>query len=148
MDTENADVVKPPLWYWIAGGLALIWNLLGVMAFFGSLKITQAELVEAYGQERADLIAAQPEWYPIVFGLAVFGGAIGCLGLLLRKNWAGHALILSLIAVIIQNIYFFVLSDVGKYVHGGEWVMTLMIPIVAVLLVLLARKAKAAAWTS
>ncbi len=142
---ENTSI-KPPMWFWIVSAIALIWNLMGVGQFIMSSMMSHTDLVAAYGQEQADMMKNQPAWYPAVFGLAVFGGALGCLGLLLRKNWALWLLLLSLLCVIIQNIYF-AMSGVFEYVHGGAWVMVLMIPIIAVLLVLLARKAKASGWT-
>ncbi len=142
---ENTSI-KPPMWFWIVSAIALIWNLMGVGQFIMSSMMSHADLVAAYGQEQADMMKNQPAWYPVIFGLAVFGGALGCLGLLLRKNWALWLLLLSLLCVIIQNIYF-ATSGVFEYVHGGAWVMVLMIPIIAVLLVLLAHKAKASGWT-
>jgi len=143
MTTETP--VKPPVWFWIVSALALVWNLMGVGAYIAQVTMTPEKIVETYGQTQADLMAAQPAWYTAVFALAVFGGALGCLGLLLRKRWALWLLLLSLICVIIQNIYF-AMSGVFDYVHGGQWVMTIMIPVIAVLLVLLARKGIANGW--
>jgi uncharacterized membrane protein len=137
---------KPPKWFWIVSAIALLWNLMGIGAYLSQVMMSPEKIAEAYGQVQAELIAVQPAWYTAVFALAVFGGALGCLGLLLRKNWAMWFLLLSLICVIIQNIYF-AMSGAFEHVHGGAWVMTLMIPIIAVLLVLLARKAKASGWT-
>jgi hypothetical protein len=104
--------------------------------------MTDAQIVEAYGSEQATMIITQPSWYTAVFALAVFGGAIGCLGLLLRKSWAVLPLMLSLLCVVIQNIYF-AMTGVFENIHGGQWAMTILIPVVAVFLVWFARKKKA-----
>ena len=47
------------------------------------------------------LMASSPMWVTALFAIGVFGGALGTLGLLLRKSWARPLLILSLIAVIL-----------------------------------------------
>lgn len=130
---------KVPAWHWIISGLLLIWNLLGVGAFIMQMRATPEQILRDYGQVQADIIAAQPAWYPIIFGLAVFGGAVGCLGLLLRKKWANQLLLISLIAVIIQNIYF-ATAGVFEHTHGGQWSMIILIPLIAIFLVWYARK--------
>lgn len=133
---------KPTIVYWVIAGLAFVWNLMGVAAYLGQSFMTDQQIVEAYGSEQATMIITQPSWYTAVFALAVFGGAIGCLGLLLRKSWAVLPLMLSLLCVVIQNIYF-AMTGVFENIHGGQWAMTILIPVVAVFLVWFARKKKA-----
>ena len=131
--------VNTPIWHWIISGLLFVWNLMGVGAFIMQMRSSPEKILADYGQVQADLIAAQPSWYPVIFGLAVFGGALGCLGLLLRKKWTSILLIVSLVAVIIQNIYFG-MAGVFEHIQGGQWAMSLMIPLIAVFLVWYARK--------
>jgi uncharacterized membrane protein len=130
---------KPPLSYWIIAIVAFLWNLMGVAAYLGQSFMSDAQIAEAYGVEAAAAIAAQPAWYTAVFALAVFGGAIGCLGLLLRKAWAQWPLVVSLVCVVLQNIYF-AMNGVFADIHGGQWAMTILIPIIAVFLVWFARR--------
>lgn len=134
---------KPSIWFWVIAVLALLWNLMGVAAYLGQSFMSDAQIAEAYGAEQAAAIAAQPSWYTAVFALAVFGGAIGCFGLILRKTWAVWPLWLSLICVILQNIYF-ALNGIFADIHGGQWAMTVLIPIVAIFLVWFARRKTAA----
>ena len=131
--------MKTPIWHWIISTLLFVWNLMGVAAFVIQMRATPEQILESYGQVQADMIAAQPAWYPVIFGLAVFGGALGCLGLLLRKKWAKLLLLISLIAVIIQNIYF-ATAGVFEHTHGGQWSMVIMIPVIAMFLVCYAKK--------
>lgn len=130
---------KPSLWYWVISCLALIWNLLGVMAYLMQSYSSEAALIETYGQEQASLMMAQPSWYTAAYALAVFGGAIGCLGLLLRKRWALWLLMLSLVCVVVQHIYF-ATNNIYSFVEGGAWVMVILIPVVAIFLVWFARR--------
>lgn len=130
---------KPSISYWVVSGLALLWNLMGVAAYIGQSYMSEAQMLDAYGPEQTAAILAQPAWYTAVFALAVFGGAVGCLGLLLRKKWALWPLMLSLICVVLQNIYF-AMNGIFQQLHGGQWVMTILIPVVAVFLVWFARR--------
>ena len=124
---------KPPVWFWIVSALALIWNLLGVGAYI--MQVTNPEAAMAAMTEAERLATeALPGWYTGVFATAVFAGAIGCLGLLLRKKWAIHALALSLLAVIIQQLYLRFATDINTMAP-----MYLMIPIIGIFLVWFAR---------
>ena len=44
-------------------------------------------------------------WMKLVFGIATILGLVGSIGLLMRKKWAIPALLVSLIAVVIQMGY-------------------------------------------
>ena len=133
---------KPPIWFWIVSGLAFVWNLLGVVAYYTQVTMSDEALAKLPEADQAAL-ASLPSWYMGAFAIAVFGGALGCLALLLRKRWAMLLLVLSLAAVLLQQLYFFVLTDLGSKQHGGALVMTIAIPIVALLLVLFARSSSA-----
>lgn len=127
-------MTKPSVGYWVISGLAFVWNLMGVAAYLSQVTSDEALLVQIHGQEAAAMMMAQPAWYTAAFALAVFGGALGCLGLLLRKTWALWPLLLSLLCVVIQHIYYLT-HGTYQFVEGGAWVMVLLIPIVAVFLV-------------
>lgn len=96
--------VKPPIWFWIVSVIALVWNILGIGAYFAHVSMTP-EIMAALPQEQQDMYAKLPVWYMIVFALAVFGGTLGCMGLLLRKKWAYLILLISAVAVVIQMSY-------------------------------------------
>jgi hypothetical protein len=50
------------------------------------------------------IIEARPAWATGAFAIAVFGGALGCLLLLLKKSAAYYLFIASLLGVIVQLI--------------------------------------------
>ena len=78
---------KPPLWFWILSALLLVWNLLGVMAYVQEATMTAEALQAMPAAERA-LLQSRPAWATAAFAFAVFGGASGCLLLLLRTRIA------------------------------------------------------------
>ena len=131
---------KPPLWFWIVSALALIWNILGVGAYFAQISMTD-EVMSALPQEQQDMYANIPSWYMIVFAIAVFAGALGCIALLLRKKWAYTIFLIGAIAALIQMAYI-------TFALKMPNVMTPMIIIVAIALIWLAKKATAKGWIS
>lgn len=100
----TADASKTPLWFWIVSGLALAWNLLGLIQFFVQVTMSKEVIAKLPEAEQA-LYANIPLLVTIGFAMAVFGGTAGCILLLLRRKWAFPVLIISLIGVIIQFGY-------------------------------------------
>ena len=101
MSTEQT---KLPITYWIVGAIALLWNLAGVANFVFQVFFTDA-MVALMSPEQKDLILSNPWWMKLVFGIATILGLVGSIGLLMRKKWAVPALLVSLIAVVIQMGY-------------------------------------------
>jgi len=63
-----------------------------------------AQLSEAQRQ----LYVTRPQWLFAVYGVAIFSGLAGAIGLLLRKSWASTLFAVSLAAIIVQFGYTFV----------------------------------------
>jgi len=136
-----------PKWFIITASLALVWNLLGVMAFIMQMMMTPKMLAELPQAEQA-LYAAVPLWATIAFACAVFGGALGSLALVMKKSLAQILLILSLTGVIIQMFHAFVLSNTFEVVGSSGTIMPAMVVIIAIVLVRFASKAKNNGWLS
>lgn len=142
-----SERTSPPIWYWIVAALALIWNAMGVMAYIGQVYMTP-EAMEALSQQQQDYYGNMPVWVTAAFAIAVFGGTLGCLLLLLRKSLAIMILTLSLVAIIIQSSYNLFIAEFTDGYGPGQIVMTIMIPLIAVLLIWLAKSAKTKGWTA
>ena len=89
---------KPPVWFWVVSVLALIWNIIGVMSYLAQA-YTSVEDLEKMTQAQRELFESQPAWVTGAFAIAVFGGTLGCIALLLRKKWAKPILIISLLGI-------------------------------------------------
>jgi hypothetical protein len=111
MDTTiGATNSKPATSYWIISSLALVWMLIGVMAWTADLMTDEAAVVKM-SEAQQQLFAARPQWVFIVYAIAIFSGLIGAIGLLLRRAWATVALAVSLAAVVVQFGYTFIGLD-------------------------------------
>lgn len=139
---------KPPVWFWIVSVLALLWNLMGVMAYLGQAYMTE-DMKAEYTSEQLVLIESTPAWVTAAFAIAVWGGLLGCIALLLRKKWAKPVLMLSLIAVLIQMAYSFFMTNAAEVYGQVQGVITpLIVIIIAVILVQFARIAEKRTWIS
>jgi hypothetical protein len=134
-----------PKWYLPVTILALLWNLLGCAAFLSDVMLTPEDVARMSAAQQA-LYAARPAWAVAATAIAVWGGVAGCLGLILRKRWAMPLLLASLAGVIAQDLGLFVLSDAARQAGPVPMVLQGLVLLVAIGLVLLARKAAARGW--
>ena len=129
---------RAPAWLRIVAALGLIWNLYGVYNYLGAVG-----LVGGTNAARAGLI---PPWVTGVFAIAVFGGTLGCLGLLVLKSWSKLLLLVSLLGVLAMDLWMFALTEVGASMAGAEMGVTVCVALVAVLLVWVAYSADRKGW--
>ncbi|WP_298794579.1 hypothetical protein [uncultured Allomuricauda sp.] len=136
---------KPPVWFWVVSVLALIWNIIGVMSYLAQA-YTSVEDLESMTQAQRELFEAQPAWVTGAFAIAVFGGTLGCIALLLRKKWAKPVLIVSLLGILGQFVYGLFLSNTIEVYGNQAIIFPIIIIVVGVLLVLLAKKGIEKGW--
>lgn len=134
---------KPAKWYLPVCIFAFLWNLIGCAAFLSDVMLTPDDIAAMDATQQA-LYNSRPAWAVAATALAVFAGAIGSLGLILRKRWTALLLELSLAGVIVQDIGLFVLSGVD----AGTAVMAMqgMVLLIAIALVFLSHKAIKRRW--
>jgi hypothetical protein len=141
---NDAVSVRPPTWYWIVAILALLWNLIGVASYLMSVYGTGPEM----GEAQQTMEATTPAWVMGAFAIAVFAGAFGSLGLLLRKRWAKILLLVSLIAALAQQLWLLVLSEALALIGPAAAILPIVVIVVAILLVWFASRADSRGWLS
>jgi hypothetical protein len=137
--------MSAPKWFRPVAVLALIWNLLGCAAYLSDVTLTPEDLAKMSAAQQA-LYASRPAWAVAATAIAVWGGAAGCLGLILRKGWATWLLIASLAGVVVQDVALFALSGAASQAGPAAFVMQGLVLLVSIGLVLLARRASARGW--
>ena len=143
---ESNPFASPlPKWFTIAAVLALIWNLMGVMAFVLQMQMT-AEMIAKLPEAEQALYANIPLWATIAFAFAVFGGVFGSLALLMKKAAVQLFFMVSLVGVIMQMFHSFVISNSFEVFGPGGAIMPAMIVVIAIVLVRFTAKAKNNAW--
>ena len=84
----------------------------------------------------------------MAFAMAVFGGVLGCLLLLLKKSIAGRVFIASLAGIVVQmSEAYFMSGAVGTFGPGGH-AMSAMILGAGIFLVWYARLSRQKGWIS
>lgn len=124
-----------PVWIHVLNVVLLLWNLLGLMAFVLSVAVlnNREALAEAgLNEAQIDMTLAMPAWVTIAFGIAVVAGSLGTLGLLIGSRLATPILIVSLVAVLVQNTYVYFLSDAVAVMGVG---LSPLVIVVAIILV-------------
>lgn len=129
--------------FWVIGAVALIWHVLGVVNFFVQMN---PEMLAAYRESERAIIEGRPAWATAGFAIAVFGGAIGCVLLLLRHSAAYYWFIASLVGVIVTLSHAF---GIGIDFGIGEILGIILMPlVVAIFLIWYSTKAASRGWIS
>ena len=132
---------KPGANFWIIGAAALVWNLIGLVFYFGHVTLSPDALAKL-PEAQQDFLTSTPTWATAAFATGVNAGVLASLLLLLRKAWAVPLFVLSLIGIVVQDLHAFVLNS-GLEVWGTEGIyLPLIVIVVAIALVVYSRGAK------
>ena len=138
---------KVPVWYWIIAVVGLLWFLMDFSAFY--MRVFAADTAMASMPEAQQaLYRGMPSWVNIVFALEVFGGLLGCIGLLLRKRWAIWLLGISMVGTLCQTLYVYFMSDAIDVMGSMAVVMPLVAIFIVCVLLFVGRTAAGRGWLS
>ena len=140
----NDETVGGVHWsFWAIGAVALIWNVMGVINFFVQMN---PDVLATYRESERAIVEGRPAWATGAFAIAVFGGALGCLLLLLRKSAAYYLFIASLLGVIVTMTH---TLGVGIDFGLGEILGIILMPlVVAAFLIWYSKQAESKGWIS
>ncbi len=132
--------------FWAISAVALIWNVLGGANFFMQMN---ADVVAAMPELNRAIIEGRPAWATGGFAIAVLGGALGCLLLLLRKSAAYYLFVASLLGVIVTVLHTLGMAgsaiDLTPFEISGYILMPL---VVAAFLIWYSKHAESRGWIS
>ncbi|MDP5106970.1 MAG: hypothetical protein NWQ31_12465 [Polaribacter sp.] len=112
----SINSTKPSISFWVISVLALLWNLIGVMAYLTRAFITDEMIATLPEPQQAEFDVVYPAWVTAAFALAVFCGALGAIALLIRKKWATNLFLISAIAAFVQHVYIFLNVEVNSFI--------------------------------
>lgn len=137
---NDARALSPPKRFWIVSAIAFAWNLMGVAAYLMHVMMPPEALANMPEAERA-LYTTAPSWVTGAYAVAVFGGTLGCAGLLLRKAWAMPAFVVSLAGILAQMGYTLLVQNTIEVMGAGIVIMPLVIIAIAIYLIWFSREA-------
>lgn len=132
--------------FWAIGAFALIWNVMGSVNFFMQMN---ADMLTAYRESERAIIEGRPVWATGGFAIAVFGGTLGGLLLLLKKSAATYLFIASLLGVIVTVIHTINIANSRVNFSAMEIVIMILMPLVVVaFLIWYSKQAENKGWIS
>ena len=134
----NTISKHPTLRYWVIAVLALIWNTLGVLAYLGQAYMSD-DTLSSLPESTQLYYSNLPAWVTAAFAIAVFGGLFGAIGLLWRKKWAYFLFVISLVAVVLKQIYDLFIQDYNQ-ITGEGLILPVLVLAIAVYLVIFSNK--------
>jgi hypothetical protein len=143
--TESSDKTSPPVWFWVISIVALLWYLMDMSAFFMRVFMTD-DAIKTMPENQQHLYRNMPLWVNTVFAGEVFGGALGCVGLLLRKKWAMYLFVVSILGVLSQTFHVYFLSDAISTMGTPAIVMPLLAILIGIGMIVLAKSAMTKGW--
>lgn len=139
--TEEQPVV-PGMAFWIIGAVALLWNLLGLYAYYSNVTAKPEDLMLQFNPEQIEAILATPAWATSATAIAVTAGVIGSMLLLFRNSLCVPFFALSVVGVVIQDIYIFGMTDAIEMFGNTPIIMQTIVFVFAVFLVWYAQRQK------
>ena len=136
---------SPPAWFRVIAVVALLWFLMDISAFFMRVLMTE-ESLNAVPANQQHLYRNMPLWVNIVFAGEVFGGALGSVGLLIRKRWALPLFVVSILGVVSQTFHIWIRSDAISVMGVFAVVAPLVAILIGVGMIVLTKSAVAKGW--
>lgn len=137
--------VKPPIWFWVVSVIALLWNLMGVFNYLNQA-YNQEALLEAMDQAQREVFEGIPAWATAAFAIAVFAGAIGSIGLLIRKKWAKPLFLISFVAAALQFINWLFISNAVEAFGPSTYAMPIIVLVIGIYLISFSKRATQNGW--
>lgn len=134
MNEESIRQSVVPRWFWVLGALAVVWNLLGLTAFIGEMLMTD-EALASFPEAQQELYRNKPLWVNVCFAIAVIGGVLGSVLLLMRSRLAIPVLALSLLGVLGQYGYMFFMTNTPAVMGAAMMVLPALVVLISVALV-------------
>jgi len=140
MSDKNAGGVH---WsFWVVSVVMLIFNIMGVINYFVQMN---ADSLASFPESYRPIIEGRSAWATAAFAIAVFGGSLGCLLLLLRKSAALYVFIASLLGVVATIVHIFGVAGLSSF---EIWIGVLMQLVVTAFLVWYAKHTESKDWIS
>ena len=143
--TASAGNHSPPAWFRVIAVIALLWFLMDISAFFMRVLMSEAG-INAMPANQQHLYRNMPLWVNVVFAGEVFGGALGSVGLLLRKKWALPMFAGSILGVLSQTFHIWIRSDAISVMGAFAVVAPLAAILIGVGMIALTKSAIARGW--
>jgi len=120
-DEQQETASGTPKHLWVVGIIALLWNAMGAWDYIATETRNEAYM-SSFTPEQLEFFYGFPAWVVALWAIAVWGGVLGTVLLLMRKTWAVPVFLVSFVAMVITAFHNFVLSN-GLEVMGDPFAL-------------------------
>ena len=114
---SETQATTTPRHLWIVGIVALLWSLLGAMDYIMTETRNEAYMSQ-FTPEQLEFFYSFPAWLVAFWAIAVWGGVLGAVLLLMRKKLAVPILLVSLLCMVVTVIHNYGFAG-GADIVGG-----------------------------
>ena len=118
-ETTDRNKAGTPWHLWVIGVVALLWNSMGAFDYLMT-QTKNAAYMSNFTQAQLDFFYGLPTWVVSAWAIAVWGGVIGALLLLLRRRIAVQVFLVSLLAMVMTTVHNYLLAN-GLEVMGDAF---------------------------
>lgn len=137
---------RPKAWYWILAIFLLVWNItLLFLTVYESFFMAE-EMLEKLTAAQLDIYQNQPSWVIINTYLAAGSGLVGAIGLLMTRRFAVIMFAISLICIIINTVYAYLVIDGMSVLTTFDIVMSILLVIIGFIAWYASNSAKKRGW--
>ena len=136
---------RVPTWFWIVSGLALLWEAMGCYSYVMHVTMS-ADQIAALPDGERQLMTGVPIWATAAFAIATWGGLAGAVGLLMRRSWARTLFVISLVAILVQFGWWFLIARAGDVLGSSAYTMPVAIIVIGAALVWFSTMAAKRGW--
>lgn len=143
----DAKTVASAHWsFWAIGAVALFRNVMGGINFIVRLN---PDMLASFPESPRAIMGGRPVWATGGFAIAVFGGALGSLRLLLWQSVAYYLFVACLPGVVVTMTHTVGIASSTVNFSPFEILMMIIMPlVVAVLLICYSRQFNSKGWIS
>ena len=142
MDDQVTGAQPVPAWFWIAAGLALLFEAFGSYMYIAQVSADRATLP----LDQRAMWDATPMWMVAAYAIAVWVGLVGAGLLLLRRKLAVPVLLVSLLAIFVQFSGLFLVPQLRQTVPDTALAGPIAIIVICYAIFQLARLAHKRGW--
>ena len=138
-ETGTTERQKAPWHLWVVGIVALLWSAMGALDYVMTQTRNEAYMSN-FTPEQLEFFYGFPSWVIAFWAIAVWGGVLGSILLLIRTRHAIGVYLASFISMVIVTVENFVIRD-GMAVMGDPFslIFSALIFLVALGLVIYSR---------
>ena len=119
MSKTQQTAEKAPWHLWVVSVLAMLWCSMGVIDFLMTQTRNEAYMSN-FTPQQIEFFYSLPPWVLLAWAVAVWGGVLGAVLLILRRRFAVQVFLVSFIAMVLSTFHNYLLSD-GMKVMGDPF---------------------------